>query len=175
MNKYKVLPGFPSYGTDLEIVPIDQPAYSEGFIVQFFKDDGSAWIANFGMGFSSSSGVYEYPGNKLIVFAGGRGYAMDPNKKEPVYTFGHELKVIEVEKLKLACFEFDRVVVIEPDFTRWEIAGLPFDGFQELRVESGCVKGLGYNYYDQENQPFTLDLNAREMLYSWKGTTTTRN
>jgi hypothetical protein len=166
MSHYKILPGLPPYGTDLEIVSIDQPAYSEGFVVQFFKDDGSAWIANFGKGFSSSSGVYEYPGNKLIVFAGVRGYAIDPNKKEPLYTFGHELEVIEVEKLRLACF-----VVIEPDFTRWEIAGLPFGGFEQLRVGSGCVKGLGYNYYAQENQPFTLDLNAREVLYTWQAKT----
>jgi hypothetical protein len=109
-----------------------------------------------------------------MVFAGGRGYAMDPNKKEPLCKFGNGLDVIEVEKLRLACFEYDGVVVIEPDFTRWEIAGLPFDGFKKLSVEDGCVKGLAYNYYDQKNQPFTLDLDAREMLYSWKGTITTR-
>jgi hypothetical protein len=171
MSHYKILPGFPPYGNDLEIVSINQPPYSEGFIVQFFKDDGSTWIANFGTGFSSSSGVYEYPGNNLMVFAGGRGYAMDPNKKEPLNTFGYELKVIEVEKLRLACFEFDRVVVIEPDFTRWEITGLPFDDFKQLSVENGCVNGIGYNYIEQKDQPFTLDVNAREVLYTWQGKT----
>lgn len=161
---FEVLTGFPPYGGE-EITNInDQPAFSEGYIVKFFRDDGSYWIANFKRGMSSFNGVYEYP-KRLLVFAGGEVYVMDPNKKEPLDKFGYGYEVLETEDGTLACFDFGTALVIEPGGDKWEIRTQVFDGFSKMQYQDGKVEGVGWNIYDEKDSLFTLDLRAREFRF----------
>ncbi len=164
-RKYEILPGLPPYGGE-EITTInDQPAFSEGYVVKFFRQDGSYWIANFKRGMSSFNGVYEYP-NQILVFAGGEVYVMDPNQKEPLERFGYGYEVLETEDGSLACLDFGTALVIQPNGDKWEIRTHAFDGFSKMQYKDGKVEGVGWNIYDEKDSPFTLDLRAREFRFN---------
>ena len=92
MNKrFEVLDGLPAYGDmAVPIVSDDEVFVSEGYVVKFYKDDGSTWIANFPQGLSSLSFVKEIPNNNsVLVVAGGDGYLMNPNHTKPIQEFNY--------------------------------------------------------------------------------------
>jgi hypothetical protein len=60
-KRYEILDGLPSYGPIYISISQDGiPFYSEGFVVRFYKSDGTNWVANFKPGWTNSSGVYEF-------------------------------------------------------------------------------------------------------------------
>ena len=56
-RRYEILDGLPTYGPMYVPVSEDgEPFYSEGFVVRFYKSDGSEWVANFKPGWPFLAG-----------------------------------------------------------------------------------------------------------------------
>jgi len=60
-KNYEILKGLPSYGKMyIPITNFENEKYSEGYVVRFFKKDGTDWVTNFGKGWSNYSNVFEF-------------------------------------------------------------------------------------------------------------------
>ena len=61
-------------------IPISKdgvPFYSEGYVVRFYKKDGTSWVANFNTGWANFSGIYDFPEfERMVIFAFGHCYIM---------------------------------------------------------------------------------------------------
>ena len=93
-KRYDILQGLPSYGP--MYIPVSEDGeqfYSEGFVVRFYKSDGSEWVANFKPGWTDCSLVVDYTDqNRIVVIAKGQGYIMTPDQPTPIDTFGVGIK-----------------------------------------------------------------------------------
>ena len=75
-------------------VPEGEEGYSEGYVIRFYKSDGSSWVVNFASGWSSFRLVLNYPDtNKVIVTADGEEYVMAVDQERPLATFGGQVAV----------------------------------------------------------------------------------
>ncbi|MEI6316211.1 MAG: hypothetical protein WCO65_00600 [bacterium] len=164
---YQVLDGFPPYGP----TPVSvggQAEYSEGYVVKLFKEDGDFWIANFKWGLSNFEAVYEYPEQNLIlIFAGGRGYLMNPNETTPVKIFDHDcMNAIKIEDGRLVLYGPCEVQIIETNWDSWMSKRISWDGFENVVVDGDLIKGLSFNAVggkDNEWVPFSVNMKTKEI------------
>lgn len=52
-------------------IPISEdgiPFYSEGYVVRFYKSDGTSWVANFKIDWTNFSGIYDFPEFEKLSF-----------------------------------------------------------------------------------------------------------
>src|SRR6478736_3638893 len=88
-KRYEILNSLPSFGP--MYVPVTENGelfYSEGFAVQFYKSDGTSWVANFKLGWTEFKAIYELENQNLVVIAGGACYLMNPDQTNPISAFG---------------------------------------------------------------------------------------
>ena len=164
---YEILYGLPQ--DDSLVIPFgDQPFYSEGFVVRFFNENGSSWVANFCPGFTDVSGVYEYlEKGQILVFAKGKCYLMNPQKKEVVKDFGfayHE--ILNDEKGRLITYDDTDIAVVEPTGEIWRSRRISWDGFKDVKIENDTIIGVSYDPTDSINEwkPFSVNLNTKEVM-----------
>jgi hypothetical protein len=174
---YKVLPGLPPYGGDVTNIG-GQAFYSEGFVIQFFKGDGSSWIGNFCRGQSKLDVVYPATRNNLWIIAGGVVYLMSPEDPKPIETFGYGyVSVFESKNRQLAMYDLTEVAIIEPNGERWKTR-ISWDGFKDVTIKGNLLTGLSWDPMDKDQEwvPFSLNLDTREVKggshYKYKFTPT---
>ena len=89
-TRYEILESLPTYGP--MFIPVtgdDEPYYSQGFAVRFYRDDKSDWVANFKPGWTGLNAIYEFDNQQnVLVIAGGTCYIMNPNDTKPIEVFG---------------------------------------------------------------------------------------
>src|SRR5690606_22078765 len=122
-KRYDILDGLPSYGP--MCIPVSEDGeqfYSEGFVVRFYKPDGSDWVANFKPGWTDFSLVVDYPDkNCIVVIAKGQGYLMKPDQQTPIDTFGIAIKdAIKTENNKIVLVDDTYVMLIDDKGTIWQ-------------------------------------------------------
>ncbi|WP_266363066.1 hypothetical protein [Tellurirhabdus rosea] len=173
-QRYEVLPGLPPYGpmyipVAREAIPFKSP-YSEGFVVRFFCSDGSSWVANFNLGSTNYSAVFDFPEtNRTVVIAGGCGYVMDPNQTQPLATFAVRIQTaITIPGQVVITPDDTRIHVVESDGEVWtsdRVSWMTWDGIRNLRLDGHLLHGLSLALtYDQEEWvAFTLDLDTRQL------------
>lgn len=147
-----------------------QPFYSEGFVIEFIKKDGTTWIGNFRRGGTNLDTVYEYPEhNKVIIFAGGTIYVINPSLIEPEKTFGYNYeKILTTQNQQLVTFDDSDISVIKTTGEIWTCKDVSLkDGFRDVKVEGNIVTGFdvgprAYSFGFQ-GQSFVLNLITKEL------------
>ena len=140
---------------------------SEGFVVRFFKDDGTEWVANFATGWGIDK-VFEYPEeNIIVVFASGIGYVMNPNKEKPLKIIGSmNKKVFQNNSEELICIDDIGIQIFNPKTAEiWTSERISWDGFKELIFENGIIKGQSYDPTNsiQEWSEFSFNVKSKEI------------
>lgn len=168
MNKrYEVLDGLPTYGEmAIPIIGDDEIFVSEGYVVKFFKDDGSAWIANFPMGSNQLSFVKEFQNNTIFVVAGGEGYLMNPNYCKPIKEFYDEIEsVVERDDGSLIFATIMDVIYLDAKAEIvWIKEDISWDGIKDLKIEDDKLIGYCYDILTNEGEnedpwkKFTINL-----------------
>jgi hypothetical protein len=165
-QRYEILDGLPQ--DDSLVIPFgDQPFYSEGFVVRFFNEDGSSWVANFFSGASGEKAVYDYPGkNQTFVFAGGYVYVMNLGKKEVVDRFdGQYHVVLNDEKGRFISYDYTGITVVEPNGEIWKSRRISWDGLENVKAENDTVSGFsGPLNEGGVREPFSLNLITKEVI-----------
>ncbi len=167
-NRYDILPGLPSYGP--LYIPVSEDGeqfYSEGFVVRFYKSDGTEWVANFKPGWSDCSLVVYYPeSNRLVVIAKGQGYIMTPDQQTPLDTFGVNIKdAIKTEDNKIVFVDDVYVTLIDDKGVVWQSERISWDGIKDLNLKDNILTGLSYDPMDSITEwiPFSINLDSKEI------------
>ncbi len=167
-KKYEVLDSLPAYGP--MYVPISESGdefYSEGFVVKFFKDDGTEWVANFATGWGIDK-VIEYSDKDLvIVFARGIGYVMNPNNEKPIKIISSMTKdIFQSDSGQLICIDDIGIQIFDPETLGiWTSERISWDGFSELTFNSGIIRGKSFDPTNsiEEWTDFSFDIESREI------------
>jgi len=168
-KRYEILDSLPAYGP--MYVPItddNEPFYSEGFVLRFYKSDGSDWVANFKPGWTSFNKVFDYSEHDIIVvFAGGQGYIMNPDNEKPVGTFGLETdEVFETKNGSLVCSDGLSIQLLDNENGElWRSERISWDGFKDLKLVGYTISGLSYNPLNSDNSwtEFSLNLKTKDL------------
>jgi len=153
-------------------VPIsenDEQFYSEGFVVKFYKKDGTEWVANFKAGWSDFSEIFDYPEKDIIVvFANGFGYVMNPNQEKPLMTIGSmSREVFQSENGDLICIDDIGIEIIDcTNFKTWTSERISWDGFKDLTFENGIISGKSFDPTNskQEWSDFSFNTLTKEII-----------
>ncbi len=159
----------PAYGP--MYIPISEsgePFAFEGFIVRFFKDDRTEWVANFATGFGIDR-VFEYSKeNLVIIFASGIGYVMDPNDEKPKKIIELMTKeVFQNDSGELICIDDIGIQLFDPKtFDIWTSERISWDGFKELSFENGIIRGKSFDptNYIQEWSDCSFNVISKEII-----------
>lgn len=147
-KKYEILDALPTYGPMyIPIAENGEQFYSEGFVVRFYKKDGSEWVANFQPGWTSLKAVYELENtSNLLVIALGTCYIMDLDKTKPISVFGVGYSnVLKTENGRLVLQDQTDLTIIETNGEHWDTERISWDELKDLKIESNIVSGLSYN------------------------------
>ena len=169
-DRYEILESLPVYGPMyVSVTDNNEPFYSEGFPIKFFKSDGTSWIANFKKGWTRTNMVYSYPErNIVIVIAGGLGYIMSPDKEKPLDTFGLTIKeTFQTDNGSLVCA--DGITILHVDNIigeLWRSERISWDGFKDLNLNGDLISGLSFDPTNsiKEWADFSLNLKTRELI-----------
>ncbi len=121
MNKrYEILEMLPSYGPMyIPIAENNQAFYSdEGFVVRFYRLDGTNWIGNFKGGSQNNSNeIYEFKNSpNLLIISCGCCYVINPESIKPVSVFNAWYsKVFETKKGRIILQDVGDFFVVYSD------------------------------------------------------------
>ena len=169
-KRYEILDHLPAYGP--MYIPIsedNEPYFSEGFPIRFFKTDGTDWIANFKPGWTDLNQVFDFPQHdRIIVFAGGLGYIMSPNNEKPIGTIGFTInEIFQTENGSLVCVDGISIAIIDNlSGLIWQSERISWDGFKDLKLVGDMISGLTYDPTNSINNwtAFTFNIKTREII-----------
>ena len=166
-KRYEKLIGLPPYGPMYIPISTDnEPFYSEGYVVKFFKSNGDDWVANFKLGWTDYNNIFDFPeNNSVVVIAGGQGYIMNPEEHKPKMTFGLTIKdTIQKDDGSLICSDDIHILVLDNKSGEYWISDrISWDGIKDLKLVGNKVFGQTFDPTD-ENKPwsdFELDLESK--------------
>lgn len=179
-KRYEILNGLPPYGPMYISISEDGvPFHFQGYVVLFYRSDGTNWVANFKTGNTNFNTIYDFPEFKrTIVFAAGNGYIMADDEENPV-------KAIEAAFTKV--FIADNNILIaadQTDFTVinistdevWRSGRISWDGFDNLNLSGDFIIGLAYEPTSGDGrwEPFSFNYKTNEIIdrkYEFKSNT----
>ncbi len=173
-KRYEILDGLPTYGEmAIPIVEEGEILASEGYVVKFYKDDGSTWIANFPQGLSSLSFVKEIPNsNTILVVAGGDGFLMNPNYSKPIQKFNYFAdEMVERDDGRLILASLTDIMLLDKNAEiEWETGRISWDGIKNLKLDGNILTGYAYDVgmYDENNDDnawvkFTINIDTKKI------------
>jgi hypothetical protein len=145
----------------------NQPSYSEGFVVRFFKKDGTSWIGNFGSGSSKVMGIYPLTNkDEVLVFAYGTAYILNIESQKLLKSFGYNYdQLIHTSDGVMILSDFTNITTVAANGGVWHSERISWDGIKDLKLEGNIVSGLSYNPMNKNMEwvPFSLDLKTKEL------------
>jgi hypothetical protein len=168
-KQYEKLDGLPPYGPMyISVTDNDEPYFSEGYVVRFFKSDGSNWVANFRPGWTNYYNIFDYPELKtVIVFAGGHGYIMSPDNEKPKYIFGLTITdVLQTSNGSLVCSDGIGIHFFDNSNGQiWRSERISWDGIIDLEIKDDILFGKAYDptNSNQEWSDFSLNLLTKKV------------
>ena len=169
IKQYEKLDGLPPYGPMyISVTDDDEPYFSEGYVVRFFKSDNSSWVANFRPGWTNYYNIFDYPELKtVVVFAGGQGYIMSPDKEKPKYIFGLTITdVLQTSNGSLVCSDGIGIIFLDKSNGQiWRSERISWDGIIDLEIKDDILFGKAYDptNSNQEWSDFSLNLLTKEI------------
>jgi len=168
-KRFEILEGLPPYGPMyIAITENDEPYVSEGFVVRFYKSDGSNWVANFKPGWTDCSIVKHFPeSNTFVVLANGMGYLMSPDHEKPIKTFGISINnAIELEEGGLLVSDDIQILILNGKGIEWQSPRISWDGIKELKLNDNILTGVSYDPMNDKDEwcDFSIDLNTKEII-----------
>jgi hypothetical protein len=166
-RRYEQLKSLPTYGP--MYIPVsdnDEPFYSEGLVIRFFRTDETDWVANFKPGWTDLNLLYELEFGYLLVIAGGICYIMLPDEKKPVEVFGFNYReALYASDGRIILQDSIRLTIIEKNGVYWDSERISWDGFKNLSMEGDIVMGLSCDPTNgaDEWKPFTYDINTQKI------------
>lgn len=167
-KRCEILKSLPVYGElYIPISEDNEPFYSEGFVVRFFKKDGKNWDANFKLGWTGFNAVYEFNNEDFIlVIAGGTGYLINPESTKPINVFGVGfLSAIKSENNKIILQDITDLTIVEPNGEKWHTERIYWDGIKDLKLEGNIVSGLSFDPINDRDEwvEFIVNLENRNV------------
>jgi hypothetical protein len=169
-KRFEKLNGLPPYGPMYIPVTInDEPFYSEGFVVKFFKSNDEEWVANFQPGWTNYDKIFDFPEhNVVVVIAGGQGYIMNPDEQKPKMTFGITITdVIQHENGSLICSDDINILIMDNKTGEfWQSDRISWDGIRNLKISNNILHGQAYDPTNAEIpwSEFTLNLETKQII-----------
>ncbi len=173
-KQYEILEALPTYGE--MAIPITYSSdlfISEGYVVKFFRNDGTEWIANFELGCTNTSKVVSIKDSDIVVVvAGGQSYIIDPNRTKPLRVLDYYIsEIIQLDSGKfIIASDTDILILNKNAELEWESNYIGWDGIRDLKVENNILTGYAYNIfaYEESNSGndwirFTVDLDTKEI------------
>lgn len=170
-KRFEILDSLPAYGP--MFIPVTEsgiPYYSEGFVVRFFKSDGTSWVANFQPGYGRLDGVFEFPvHNRMIVIARGQCYVMSSESDKPLLVFGPDIQdAFQVDHDLFVCLDNTSVVMLRfPDVDIWTSERISWDGFRYIKFENNIISGQSYEPTPTDSMngwsDFTFAIDTKEI------------
>ncbi|MXN89704.1 hypothetical protein GR160_00555 [Flavobacterium sp. Sd200] len=156
-TKFEILKSLPSTGPMYVSVSEENTFYSdfsEGFVVRFYKKDGSEWVANIQRGLTNFDTVIELTeSSNIIVIAGGQAYIINPENTKPISFFGSQYKYsISNTEGQCVLSDYTGLTIIEPDGKYWHSERISIDGIEDLRIEDDIVYGVVYMPIDDADE-----------------------
>ncbi len=152
-------------------IPISEDGiefYHQGFVVRFFREDGTDWVANFKTGWTKYSNVFEIPEtNKIVVIANGQGYIMTPDQQKPLKTFGYAItEVITTNDKRFVAADITDLEIINRDATIWRSERISWDGIKDLVVNDNIVSGFSFDPMHDSDEwvNFSFNLDTKEII-----------
>jgi len=169
-KRYEILDGLPTYGEmAIPIVDEDDIFVSEGYVVKFYKDDGSGWIANFPKGSSQLSFVKEFDNHTILVIAGGEGYIMNPNQEKPIKEFYNLIEnIVELDDGGLIFATITDIVHLDKSgIILWEKEDIFWDGIKDLSIVGNKLVGYCFDITTKKDEEswkkFIINLETQKM------------
>ncbi len=168
-KRYEILDGLPPYGSMYKSIPnCGKNIYSEGFVVRFFKEDGTDWVANFTNSWTELTKVIELPNsNLLLVLAKGTAYIVNPNEEKIIDSFGMAIDTMfQISNNILVFTDCTHLIILEPNNQIYETQRISWDGFKDVHAEDNTVRGLSYDpcNHSQEWVEFSYNLESKELI-----------
>jgi len=167
-KRYEILDGLPTYGP--MYIPISESGeefYYEGFVVRFYKDDGSNWVGNFKTGWTQYSSVFAIlDTDKIIVIANGQGYIMTTENQKPIATFGLAItELLKTNDNRFIAADQTDLEIIEHDGFIWRTERISWDGIKDLTLENNIVTGLSFDPMNDADGwvKFSVNLDTKEV------------
>lgn len=166
-KRYEILDGLPPYGPMyVSVTTDDEPYFSQGYVIRFFKADGSNWVANFHPGWTGFNGVYDWNDGTVVVVAGGQAYIMSPDNETPKTTFGLTIEgVIQASNGSLIMNTDLDIIVLDNSGEVWHSGRISWDGIKDLSISGDIVKGKSYDPLNSLNDwcDFSINIKTREV------------
>ncbi|NID09537.1 hypothetical protein [Fibrivirga algicola] len=170
-KRYEVLKGLPAYGPMyIPVTQVEQPfisPFSEGLVIRFFKSDGNTWVANFNLGWTDFSEVFDFPATDItVVIAGGSGYVMNRNFTKPIATFEATITAaLMVTKQEIIAATDTDIVIINAEGQLWKSERISWDGIKDLYMEGEVLHGKSYDPMEDNDEwvGFALNLTTKKV------------
>lgn len=168
-KKYEILRSLPTYGPMyISISDSEEPFFSEGFVVRFYKSDRSQWVANFALGGSNYLKVFDSPNHNLIfVIAGGRAYVINPDYEKPQKIFGITISEVIVTENQSLIFANDINIIFFDNSNGefWESNQISWDGIRNLKLSGDILYGESYfpTNLNELWRDFSINLKIRKV------------
>ncbi len=169
-KRYEIQDGLPRYGSmAVSVSESGEDIFSEGFVVRFYRIDGTNWVANLERGISDLDGVYALAAtHTFLVVAGGTCYIMNPEDTKPISVFGWWYKAVFLtDDGRFVLYDPWGITVVEADGTYWHSERIALDGLKDVVVNGSIVKGLCCKPAGWV--PFAYDINTRTFLDGSEG------
>jgi hypothetical protein len=165
---FEILEGLPTYGP--MYIPVSEDGeqfYNEGFVVRFFKSDGTNWVGNFKTGATDFSTAFELTNSdKIVVIAKGQGYIMTPEQTKPIETFGYAIsEILQTKDNTFVAADNTDLEIINPDGTIWRSARISWDGIKDLTLQNNIVSGLSFDPMNDADEwiEFSINVDTKEI------------
>ncbi len=168
IKRYELLDGLPVYGPMyISVSDNEEPLYSEGIAVRFYKADDTDWVANFVPGWTELTEIIELNNTpNYLVIAKGTCYIMNPEKTRPVATFGADYTALyATSKERYVLIGSIHLTIVKADGSYWHTERISRDGLKVFTVESNIVTGEAFDPTHENDHwiPFSYDIDTKTL------------
>lgn len=146
----------------------DDAFYSEGFVVRFYKSDGTDWVANFQPGWTDLKEIHEFANDeRLLVIACGTCYMMNPDQTKPLSVFGvGYMKSFKTHDQRLILQDQIDLTIIEANGEHWDTERISIDGLKDIELKNNVLTGLSYDPRNELEDwvRFTYDIDTKILI-----------
>ena len=161
MLRVTLVSGLPGYGPLPTAFPAEWGRLGrEGNVVKFETQLGT-WVGNFkpGLGGVTRAGVNPN-GRQAVVIAAGDLWVVNPDTRDGEFLLPAIDAALEVREPDGWIFSRQGLALAQfgPEGIIWHTRRLSWDGFNQLSIGHGEVKGLAWSPLDDKWYPFRVDL-----------------